>query len=196
MTETKTETPAERRHRLYGLNMGQKKPHLLHVEFDVVGSYHMLKYRVECPNETESADARSCASYVECTPSDPACKDHLRPEEPDVPEPQGKYRDGKMHYPEGTDPAHIKAWDDYERVLDEWNDEHPEGPYHPTDECWIKDYVAQGYEDGFELSDEFDGTPVVSPLKVYWTNRGQIDDSFVELHPWEEITGGEEAQHA
>jgi hypothetical protein len=92
--------------------------------------------------------------------------------------------------------AHIKAWAEYYEADDAWSDEHPNGAVHPTDECWLKDFVAEGYEDGFELDIEFDGQPVVSPIPVYWTNRGHFDDSFVELHPWEEKADGEEADHA
>lgn len=175
--------------------MGQKKPHLLHVEFDIGGSFRILQYKIECPNESEGI-ARDCSSWVECSEGDAECVDHLPPKQPDVPEPDLKWRGGERVVPEDTDPAHVKAWDEYYEAHEDWYGEREHPGYHQTDECWLKDYVNEGYEDGFELSREFDGVPVASPLKVFWVNSGGgIDDSYVELYPWEEVSDGKEANH-
>lgn len=167
-------------------NRGQIRPHLLHLKFEVVGYGRQMSYRIECPHEGDGA-GRPCAAWEECVSGDPRCTEHMPPPEPNVPEPQGKYSDGRMHYPEGTNPEHIRLWNEWEAANDQWNDDHPNGPHHPTDECWVQQFVAEGYEDGFELARTFDEQPIISPVKVHWENTGQIDDSYLVLHPWEDV---------
>jgi hypothetical protein len=167
--------------------IAQPKPHLLHIFVSDEGFY---EYSLDCPHDDE-AD-RSCAVYEECT-------EHSMPPEPDSECPPYRWtddaklaRDEQDHwlYAEDADPVAVVQWSEYDRALEAWEDGHDMvsgsvGFHRDDSRCWVVEWVHNDIiTEGWDLVD-FTRVEVTSPLLVRWSNRGGVDDSYLELSPWE-----------
>jgi hypothetical protein len=161
--------------------MIEHKPHLLHVSIDWAAR-EGVSYRIECPFDDLGAQ-RPCAVWEECLDA---------PQEPESEEPA--YSDWRDHtapqYAPESDPAIVAAWEEYWEKHAEWEKTHPNGPWEPSDNCWVRQCVQEsGYEDGWEFAKDLVHEITVGPVPVDYENRGSYDDSYLLLKLSEESDG-------
>ena len=162
--------------------MAENKPHLLHVTIDW-SEYKGVKYEIECPHDDLKAE-RPCAVMMECQ--------HRRPAEPESDQPViTRWIDDEPQFAAGTDEAVAAEWRKYFEEDANYEEEHPNGDWEPINDCWVRQYVEMGYEDGWELATGFVQEILVGPVPVDYQNRGSFDDSYLVLKPWQEKSDGE-----
>lgn len=165
----------------------QLEPHLLHFFVSDEGNY---EYSIDCPYGDNSRD-RSCALYEECT-------QHPIPTEPESECPPYRWtednrierdEDGHWLYAVDADPVAVQEWMKYDQELEAWEAMHVAygnvGFHRHDGRCWVQYWVYnEAITDGWDLVG-FEHVEVISPMPVRWSNRGSVDDSYLELSPWE-----------
>lgn len=146
-----------------------------------------MEYEVDCPF---TGPDRRCALFEECN-------EHSRPGEPESECPPYRWdgsrvvRDEQGHpvYVVDADPQAVKEWTAYEEAMEVWEADHHPGygddiGYHRADACWVQTWVTNDQlGSGWDLVG-FKRVKVDGPIPVDWVNRGDVDDSYLELTPW------------
>lgn len=142
-------------------------PHRLIALFDP-GRHMGIQWKLECPYEGAE---RPCALLWEC-------EEHERPKDP--------YHQPMVSFPGlEVDPEYAQELEAYEKAMEEWEEEHPQGPYHPVDRCWAEHMLADGdLEPEYFLEGITEGTPVISPVKVSLGQFGHGEEGEPVFRLW------------
>jgi hypothetical protein len=161
--------------------MTERKPHLLHVTLNWCGN-EGISYEIECPYD-DLGNKRPCTAWNEC--------DHRHPDKPESAHPTVvAYHDGEPEFAAGTDEKVVVEWLTYLKASDEFVNSHPNGPWEPSDDCWVRQFVQEGgYEDGWQFIRGFE-KEVMGPVPVEYENAGgSFDETSLVLKPWKESDG-------
>lgn len=135
------------------------KPHWLTAHLDTQYG-NGVRWELMCPYE----GPRDCGILVPCKV--PA---HHQPSAPRVPEFQDR-----------------RGWERYAYLDDLWRDFHPNGPFHPGTECWVKDRIESNDLEPEYWLREMTAKTITGPIPVAVRIEGWDEDAEPILTDWKD----------